>query len=683
FIIVTYERFAGVFSLVTGECISKIAFPGAKEGLTPVASLLSPSNEFELSVVFNNGLICVYDWSTSTCLRAMDLSTQVYAANFAGSTLYVVAQSAELCEAKAEKNNTESFALYALTASNENGVDVLQPAFVCGVPSFHSFSATQYENATILALTTNDKLLLVFPRQRKKRQVRFDLKEIPFTNQTPELVQLFGNKVAVSDSEGKVIVYQNIQRPKLAAPRVFHWHANPIRGLAWALDGNYLLSGGSEGVLVLWQLETAQRQYLPRLGSSLHAIAVSPNNQQYAVYMGDNSVQVIGTADLNKQVHIRGLAPSSVVRKTGFSMNSSSSAAVTMNLSVVHPTGDLLYLSSSFFNGHSAILQQYSLDTDSTVHCFEVARYSYGNTSKGAMQAIAENALQKNYSLITRVDDPHGFGKPCAEIDYFPLETRLRVSGNGCFLKALEPFSSALTCSADGSLLAYAHDSRVYLVDADSLETVSSFNIPFSGQIENARFVGSEYLVVVAHRRLLVWNVIVGEATWTLDSKFSGLLETAGTDTFAVIDTNSVYSRLLVFRVTSPVIVSMHVIKSKPQALLYSHHSFVVIDSRYVIHLYGRPIAKWAVSASAFSTDARSVLGDFSSALTTSRVTDAAEETVDHAVYKRLTRDKIHNLFDVPSTTEVDMEGMFRDLSRLAVGEPLGQLGVQLVSPSA
>ena len=54
-----------------------------------------------------------------------------------------------------------------------------------------------------------------------------------------------------------------------------HWHAHRVRSLAFSADGTTLLSGGDEAVLVMWQLGTRNRSFLPRLGGSILAIASS------------------------------------------------------------------------------------------------------------------------------------------------------------------------------------------------------------------------------------------------------------------------------------------------------------------------------------------------------------------------------------------------------------------------
>ncbi len=62
--------------------------------------------------------------------------------------------------------------------------------------------------------------------------------------------------------------------------------------------GNYLISGGSETVLVLWQLDTERPDFLPHLSASIENIVISPEGSSYAIHLDDNSTMVLSTAEM-------------------------------------------------------------------------------------------------------------------------------------------------------------------------------------------------------------------------------------------------------------------------------------------------------------------------------------------------------------------------------------------------
>jgi NET1-associated nuclear protein 1 (U3 small nucleolar RNA-associated protein 17) len=71
--------------------------------------------------------------------------------------------------------------------------------------------------------------------------------------------------------------------------------------------GNYVISGGAENVLVLWQLDTSAKQFLPHLSAAIENIAVAPSGSSYAVHNSNNSVTVISTLDFQPTFHVSGI----------------------------------------------------------------------------------------------------------------------------------------------------------------------------------------------------------------------------------------------------------------------------------------------------------------------------------------------------------------------------------------
>jgi NET1-associated nuclear protein 1 (U3 small nucleolar RNA-associated protein 17) len=91
---------------------------------------------------------------------------------------------------------------------------------------------------------------------------------------------------ALGDSIGQIFRYlQNA-----ASTAKMHWHSHAVRSLRYASDGQFLLSGGEENVLVSWHLETGRRAYLPRRSAPLMCITtrVDAGGTGYAISLEDN-----------------------------------------------------------------------------------------------------------------------------------------------------------------------------------------------------------------------------------------------------------------------------------------------------------------------------------------------------------------------------------------------------------
>ena len=123
--------------------------------------------------------------------------------------------------------------------------------------------------------------------------------------------------IVVGGSQGALYLYRSVlldfklkeestTHDALQSTRM-HWHRNAVTTVKWSLDGNYLISGGLETVLVLWQLDTGQRQTLPHLGAAIEAISVSHDGASYAIRLADNSVMVVSTQELQPTTHVPGI----------------------------------------------------------------------------------------------------------------------------------------------------------------------------------------------------------------------------------------------------------------------------------------------------------------------------------------------------------------------------------------
>ncbi|KAG2482851.1 hypothetical protein HYH03_018242 [Edaphochlamys debaryana] len=138
-----------------------------------------------------------------------------------------------------------------------------------------------------------------------------------------------GSLLAAGDASGRVLLWRGLEPAVPAALRreehsgkaalgpgarppltTVHWHAHPVGCLAFSDDGTYLLSGGAEGVLVLWALETNRPNFLPRLGGPLVGIAPSPADPaRFLVRQADNCVRLVNVATMKVETSVMGLRP--------------------------------------------------------------------------------------------------------------------------------------------------------------------------------------------------------------------------------------------------------------------------------------------------------------------------------------------------------------------------------------
>ena len=139
-------------------------------------------------------------------------------------------------------------------------------------------------------------------------------------------------------------LFKQTEQQHLPTPRVLHWHREAVSSVKFSQTGNYLISGGKETVLVIWQLETGKKQYLPHLTSEIERIVVSPADDRYALQMGDNSIMVLSTSELKPVANFAGLQTHT---RNNTSFSSTPPAAPAAILHPKHPNRLLLTVPAS------------------------------------------------------------------------------------------------------------------------------------------------------------------------------------------------------------------------------------------------------------------------------------------------------------------------------------------------
>eukprot|EP01138_Halocafeteria_seosinensis_P002847 gb/GECG01002908.1/.p1 GENE.gb/GECG01002908.1/~~gb/GECG01002908.1/.p1 ORF type:complete len:1074 (+),score=134.45 gb/GECG01002908.1/:1-3222(+) len=107
-----------------------------------------------------------------------------------------------------------------------------------------------------------------------------------------------------------------------------HWHAHACSCLSFTQDGAYMLSGGEEAVLVLWQIHGNTRTFLPRLGApllSLDSFTLAERHGSgivYAIGLADSSLLITDASSMNRKWQLRypAIASQSVFNQTAMDL---------------------------------------------------------------------------------------------------------------------------------------------------------------------------------------------------------------------------------------------------------------------------------------------------------------------------------------------------------------------------
>jgi NET1-associated nuclear protein 1 (U3 small nucleolar RNA-associated protein 17) len=115
---------------------------------------------------------------------------------------------------------------------------------------------------------------------------------------------------ATGDAKGNIRLWyclndQSVRKAigveKRAQTTTLHWHAHIVSSIAFTPNGAYLLSGGEEAVLVIWQLQSGKKEFVPRVGAAISTLAVCRANdreEEYLLGLADASYVFIGAGSM-------------------------------------------------------------------------------------------------------------------------------------------------------------------------------------------------------------------------------------------------------------------------------------------------------------------------------------------------------------------------------------------------
>lgn len=169
---------------------------------------------------------------------------------------------------------------------------------------------------------------------------------------------------------------------------IMHWHAHPVVAMSTSIDGEYLYSGGEEGVLVVWQLSTGIKSFIPRLGEAITHITSSKTDAKVIVTSKDNSIRIINLTTMKADWVLRSISIiSNKVSKSN--MNNKSSDTDSFNLQF--PTSSSIYQADPSYkckiaienrtgyivcNGYPGELQSLDMNTKSYRSSYEIVNHT-------------------------------------------------------------------------------------------------------------------------------------------------------------------------------------------------------------------------------------------------------------------------------------------------------------------
>ncbi|WEW60145.1 NET1-associated nuclear protein 1 [Emydomyces testavorans] len=332
YILLARDSAVQIYSIATSSLIRTLQIPVDLKRITRYR--LSPVNPEHLFVATRSGHIIEWNWNTGQWIQSWDISKSILAMD----AIAVTENDSEPFDNPAIyticKRKGENFEI--VMSIKENGSeDQLWKQSVIYKTSRRLTNLRVAARGQVIVATAGAYLVVGQTSkdasqkkvERTWRELRlpvyttcFDIRESSRPNKSPrnQLSPSAEVDLVIGESEGAILIYHDLVDTLLRCEskgelnaglvsRRLHWHRDIVKTVRWSRDGNYLISGGLETVLVLWQLDTGRKQFLPHLTSPICNLVVSPSGISYAIKLADNSAMVLSTSELRPIASISGL----------------------------------------------------------------------------------------------------------------------------------------------------------------------------------------------------------------------------------------------------------------------------------------------------------------------------------------------------------------------------------------
>ncbi|XP_027329589.1 WD repeat-containing protein 75 [Abrus precatorius] len=366
------------------------------------------------------------------------------------------------------------------------------------------------------------------------------------------------NGRSMNDVEDKPGVRENDDAESCST---WHWHSAAVRLLSFSSDGAYLYSGGKEGVLVLWQLDTGKKKFLPRIGSPLLYFVDSPDPSLSSISCADNQIHILKMPSMEIIKSISGIKPPLSSQDICESLSSRAAFDCTSGLVAVQTENYGVQFYSLFANRglyEVQVCERNHQPVDEVMVVVTLVELSVDGSMMGTVEVkLPEEGIgglvclkfwdlddDKRFSVSTLIYEPHRDSHISAvafhptrhmavsssyggDFKIWVCKEEIRQKGemlqnSGWMCHAVGSYKNkamrAAAFSADGSVLAVAADTVITLWDPDKnvlIAVVGETPTP----IASLTFAGeSEYLLSVSHGskpQLSVWSMSKLAATWS------------------------------------------------------------------------------------------------------------------------------------------------------------------------
>ncbi|KZT75043.1 hypothetical protein DAEQUDRAFT_753684 [Daedalea quercina L-15889] len=384
---------------------------------------------------------------------------------------------------------------------------------------------------------------------------------------------------------------------RTAQTTTMHWHAHAVSSIAFTTNGAYLLSGGEEAVLVIWQLHSGKKEFVPRVGAPISHVAVSRTavgEEEYLLALSDASFTFVrsGTLKLSRTIArlridpaiTHGRPPASSSIPLAFHLPTSAivlPSSHPSSLQIYHPISSRLVFelevspSNRIARRDEKPLQpsrvEHAVVSDSGEWMATIDRREPDGPFHGEVHLKIWwwDHKSEYWILNTRIERPHGLSRVSAltfrpktngndelflvtvgadgHIKSWGIRMAKQKSGNTevfwvarSTMRYRSEVPTHVSWSADGSLFAVSVGPHVALYDGNTNSLHQVLTCSDCKHATSAHFVGTSgrHIAVVGHNDVMLWDLLSRSMRWRYASShvIDRLVPHPTSESFAVFE---------------------------------------------------------------------------------------------------------------------------------------------------
>ncbi|KAJ3548860.1 hypothetical protein NMY22_g1106 [Coprinellus aureogranulatus] len=253
-----------IFSVASGQVVSELLLPATEnpttQNATFTAAVINPHNVFQLITSTGDGRLLIWDFLNAALLRQIDIGQPIHFLCVHEKFRDSVVAAASLGNKKSINDNDAVVLRISLKATAAGKSSEVRAIGKTRSPSGLAFS----QNGSWIVASAGHT---VYVAKSSALDAGF-VKYVSPERLTCLAMHPSEDYFATGDEKGNIRIWYCLNSKVAGSKGVeqrsqttsLHWHAHAVSALAFTPNGAYLLSGGEEAVLVIWQVHSGKKE---------------------------------------------------------------------------------------------------------------------------------------------------------------------------------------------------------------------------------------------------------------------------------------------------------------------------------------------------------------------------------------------------------------------------------------